>query len=177
MGSLEQGFLYFVFTDKGANSCYHDILCGLANVIYLVLLGSSLSLSRLQQAVLTFLLMFQFFLQWLILKFHLLQHFLGELTCVCFLMFQYWFTWEAATVRVEKCSKILRAEGADWISCMNEGKPGNAKRHCIGQTTTRPQHQSATACLFWSSSFPVFQLYHWYILEPDQNHSSTSDTF
>lgn len=54
-----------------------------------------------------FLLMFQFFLQLLILEFHVLQHFLGELTCV---MFQYWFRWEAATVWVEKCSKNLWAE-------------------------------------------------------------------
>lgn len=83
-----------------------------------------------------FLLMFQFFLQLLILEFHVLQHFLEELTCVCFLMFQYWFTQEAATVWVEKCSKILWAEWTDWTSCMNEDKSGNAKRHCGGQTVS-----------------------------------------
>lgn len=89
MGSLEQRFLYFVFMDTEVNSCYHDTPGRLANAIYMVLLGSSLSLSRLQLAVLTFVLLFQFFLQLLIPEFHILQHFLGEVTCVCFLMFQY----------------------------------------------------------------------------------------
>lgn len=72
MGSFEQDFLYFVFMDTEGNSCYHGIPGRFGNAIYLVLLGSSLSLSRLQLAVLTFLLMFQLFLHLLMLEFHVL---------------------------------------------------------------------------------------------------------
>lgn len=78
-----------IFMDREANSCYHDIPGRLANAIYLVLLGSSLSLSRLQLAVLTCLsfdvsTVFATVNSWI-------SHtsaFLGRVDCVCFLMFR-----------------------------------------------------------------------------------------
>lgn len=99
-----------------------------------------------------------------VLEFHVLQHFLGELTCACFLVFQHWFTWEAATVRVGKCSKILWAECADWISCVNEHKPGNAKRHWWSdnnQTSTSIYHSVFVLILLLSLCFSCTTGIYW----------------
>lgn len=59
----------------------------------------------------------------------------------------------------EKHSKVLRAEWAAWISCMTEDdKPGDAKRHFSGQTSTLICHSVFVPILLLSHSLSVVLL-------------------